>query len=310
MNFGRLLARVPDDTLVIFLTDNGPGGVRWNAGLRNRKGTVYDGGIRVPFFIRWKGQIPAGRKEDTPAAHIDVMPTVLAFCGVPAPKGVQVDGRSILPPLRGPAEWPDRHLFFQWHRGDVPEPGRAFAVRGPRYKLVQAAGVQVGKYTPKVELFDLVNDPFEEKDLAAAEPDRVKELRARYDEWFADVKATRNFAGPRIHLGSEKEGLTVLTRQDWRGPKAGWAPTSEGHWDVFVERAGTYKVTLDFEAAKEGRRAVVVAGRTTSRADVAADRTRVVLQVPMEQGGAKLEASIEGKERVGVRYVEVQRIAD
>src|SRR5262245_53565112 len=193
MNFGRLLAKVPDDTLVIFLTDNGPGGVRWNAGLRNRKGTVYEGGIRVPFYIRWKGQIPEGRKENTPAAHIDITPTVLQACGVPAPEGVKMDGRSVWPLLRGgPGNWPDRHLFFQWHRGDVPEPDRACAVRGPRYKLVQAAGAPVGKYTPKSELFDIPNDPFEEKDLAAQMPDVVRELQERHNDWYQDVKSTRN----------------------------------------------------------------------------------------------------------------------
>jgi arylsulfatase/arylsulfatase A len=310
MNFGRLLAKVPDDTLVIFMTDNGPGGVRWNAGLRNRKGTVYEGGIRVPFYIRWKGQIPEGRKEDTPAAHIDITPTVLDVCGVPTPKGVKMDGRSVWPLLRGPAEWRDRHLFFQWHRGDVPEPGRAFAVRGPRYKLVQAAGVQAGKYTPKVELFDLANDPFEEKDLAAAEPDRVKELRAHYDNWFAEMKATRNFAGPRIHLGHAKESPSVLTRQDWRGPKAGWTPTSEGHWDVFVERPGRYRLTLVFEAAAEARRAFVENGKARNQVDVPAGQTGAAIEVPMVKGEAKLEAWVEGTERTGAKFVEVERVGD
>src|SRR5262249_54571848 len=62
MNFGRLLAKVPGNTIVIYMTDNGPGGVRWNAGLRNRKGTVYEGGIRVPFFARWEGHFAEGRK--------------------------------------------------------------------------------------------------------------------------------------------------------------------------------------------------------------------------------------------------------
>ena len=311
MNFGRLLAKVPDDTLVIFLTDNGPGGIRWNAGLRNRKGTVYEGGIRVPFFARWKGHIPGARKVDTAAAHVDITPTVLEACGVAAPKGVKMDGRSVLPLLRGtPVDWPERHLFFQWHRGDVPEPGRAFAVRGPRYKLVQAAGVQPGKYTPKVELFDLANDPFEERDLAATEPERVKELQARYDEWFADVKSTRKFAGPRIHVGSDKETPTVLTRQDWRGPKAGWTPTSEGHWDVFVERPGTYRVTLDFEAAKEDRRGFVQLPGFVADTAVPANRTRIVMNLPLKKGEAKLGAWVEGKDRVGVRYVEVERAAD
>src|SRR5262249_40933444 len=156
MNFARLLGKMPENTLVVFLTDNGPGGVRWNAGLRNRKGTTYDGGIRVPFYVRWPGQLAAGRKVDTPSAHIDITPTVLEACrGVP-PKGVAFDGRSVVPLLKGEkVDWPERHLFFQWHRGDLPEMGRAFAARGPRYKLVQAAGVQVGKFEPKEELFDI-----------------------------------------------------------------------------------------------------------------------------------------------------------
>ena len=310
-NFGRLLAKVPDDTLVIFLTDNGPGGVRWNAGLRNRKGTVYEGGIRVPFFVRWKGHISGGKTADTPAAHIDITPTILEACGVPAPKGVTMDGRSLLPLLTAKkADWPERTLFFQWHRGDVPEVGRAFAARGPRYKLVQAAGVAPDRYTPKVELFDLANDPFEQKDLAAERGNIVRDLRARYEAWFADVKSTRNFVGPRIHVGSERESPTVLTRQDWRGPKAGWTPTSEGHWDLFVERPGTYRVTLDFDPAKEGRRAQVDVGKTKEKIDVPPGQSRTVFDVPIPKGEATLAAWVEGKARAGVRYAQLERVGD
>jgi len=310
-NFGRLLARVPDDTIVIFMTDNGPGGVRWNAGLRNRKGTVYEGGIRVPFYLRWKGHIGEGKTIDTPAAHIDLTPTILGLVNVRPPDGVKMDGRNLVPFLLGQmTDWPDRTLFFQWHRGDVPEIGRAFAARGPRYKLVQAAGVAPGKYTPKQELFDLSNDPFEEKDVAGDHPDIVRDLRAKYEAWFADVKSTRSFAGPRIHIGSEKESPTVLTRQDWRGAKAGWTPTSEGHWDVFVERPGKYRVTLDFDAAAEDRRAFVDNGKVKDRVAVPDGQTRAAVEVPMFKGDMTLEAWVEGKARVGVRYVEVERISD
>jgi arylsulfatase/arylsulfatase A len=194
-NFGRLLAKVPDNTLVIFYTDNGVGGMRWNGGLRNRKGTVYDGGIRVPFFVQWKGHLQP-RTLDQPAAHIDIMPTVLEACGIPLPEKVKIDGRSLLQLWKGEkADWPARNLFFQWHRGDVPELGRAFAVRGPRYKLVQAAGVNPGKYEAKQELFDMQNDPYEEHDLAAEKPDVVKDLRAGYESWFQDVRAPATSRG-------------------------------------------------------------------------------------------------------------------
>lgn len=312
MNFGRLLEKVPGNTLVIFLTDNGPGGPRWNGGLRNRKGTVYEGGIRVPFFVRWKGQLPHGRNVDTAAAHIDITPTVLEACGLTPPKEIVFDGRSVWPLLKGDmVEWPDRHLFFQWHRGEVPEMGRAFAARGPQYKLVQAAGVQVGKYEPKYELFDIANDPYEEKDLAGAKPDVVRDLRRRYEKWFKDVKSTRDFQPPRIHLGSERENPTVLTRQDWRGPKAGWGPTDEGHWVVTVTRPGTFRVTLDFDAPKVAETAVIQIGEMSARAKIEAGKGRCEFAgLKLAIGDGKLEAWLEGEGRRGVKFAEVERVGD
>jgi arylsulfatase A-like enzyme len=311
-NFGRLLAKVPGDTLVIFLTDNGPGGPRWNAGLRNRKGTVYEGGIRVPFYARWKGKFPEERKVDTPAAHLDITPTVLAACGVPAPKEIAFDGRSALPLLTGErAEWPDRHLFFQWHRGDIPESGRACAVRGPRYKLVQASGVQIGKYEPKYELFDIPNDPFEQTDLAAKEPQIVRDLKVRYDEWYQDVKGARNFVRPRIHLGSDRENPTVLTRQDWRGTKAGWGPTDLGHWDVTVERTGRYRITVTFEPAKTDRKVTLTVGDSKADLTVVAEKAQVLVEnFKLPEGDHQVEAWADGETKVGPKFVEIERASD
>jgi arylsulfatase A-like enzyme len=246
-NFGRLMKalednRLAENTLVIFLTDNGPGGVRWNAGLRNRKGTVYEGGIRVPCYVRWPKEAKVGEVVGVPLAHIDVLPTVLDVCRVPFQS---VDGKSFRALLRrANTAWANRALFFQWHRGDEPEKFRAFAVNRAGLKLVQANGVQPGaKWAPKYELFDLVADPFEEKDLAADKPEEVAALKALYEQWFADV-TKRGFAPPRIVIGSEKANPVRLSRQDWRGPKAGWAPESEGHWEVEVAEGGIYELTV------------------------------------------------------------------
>jgi arylsulfatase A-like enzyme len=247
-NFGRLMKtldekKLAENTIVVFLTDNGPGGVRWNGGLRNRKGTVYEGGIRVPCYVRYPAKVKAGNVIDTPLAHIDITPTLCELCGAKA--NVAFDGRSFARMLTNePGNWPGRTLFFQWHRGDEPEKYRAFAARGPKYKLVQAAGVPQGaKWEPKYELFDLSADPFEEKDLAADKPDEVAQLKREYEGWFADV-TKKGFAPTRIVIGSEKENPVRLSRQDWRGPKAGWTPESVGHWEVNIECAGRYKVTV------------------------------------------------------------------
>jgi arylsulfatase A-like enzyme len=320
-NFARLLkalddAKLADSTVVIFLTDNGPGGVRFNAGLRDRKGTVYEGGIRVPCYARWPGHIKPGHVVDVPTAHIDWAPTLLAMCGVAA-KGAAADGRDLSRLLTGgPGNWPGRTLFVQWHRGDAPEKYRAFAARGPRYKLVQAAGVQPGKeWSPKFELFDIEADPFETKDLAAEKPDVVADLKKQYEDWFADV-TKKGFDPPRIVLGSEKENPVRLSRQDWRGPKAGWAAESEGHWEVAVERAGRYEITslsrAEFKSTQVnvsyGLRGVNGGAVAVAQRDPGAEVWRVTQTVELQKGDARLSAWVEpdaGKRR-GVDYVEVK----
>ncbi len=240
-NFGRLMAqldelKLADNTIVIFLTDNGANGIRYNAGMKAHKGSVYEGGIRVPFYIRWPKRLKPGTLVEHFAAHIDVVPTILEACGVEPPEGVHIDGRSVLPLLEGKdTDWPDRTYFVQWHRGDAPEPHRAAAVRTRDWKLVQ------GK-----ELYDMRRDPLETRDVAAEHPEVVKRLRAEYEAWLADVSRDHGYEAPRILIGTEHENPTILTRQDWRGPEANWNPKGLGYWELAVPDEGTFEVTCDF----------------------------------------------------------------
>ncbi len=142
-NVGRLLAHLEThglarDTLVVFMTDNGPTTRLYHAGLRARKGSVYENGIRVPFIVRWPARL-APRTVDTVGAHIDLAPTLVAAAGVSPPSVLAFDGLSLLPLWEGAAvSWPERNYVVQSHRGNAPARYRAFAVIGPRYKLVQA----------------------------------------------------------------------------------------------------------------------------------------------------------------------------
>ena len=204
------------------------------------KGTVYQGGLRVPCFMRWPKTFAAGKTVDRIAAHIDVLPTVLEVCGVAPPKDVRLDGRSLMPFIReDPPDWPDRTLYFQWHRGDEPELYRACAARSQRYKLVNGQ-----------ELYDLANDPGEQLDVAADYPDVVAEMRAGYEAWFEDVGSTRGYAPRRIHLGTPHENPVTLTRQDWRGTQ-NWGKKSIGHWEVHVARTGAYDLALRFDSLED-----------------------------------------------------------
>jgi arylsulfatase A-like enzyme len=304
-NVGRLLTRLRElglenDTMVLFLTDNGPAGDRYNAGMRGRKGTVYQGGIRVPLFLRWPNGAQRGRKIDRLAAHIDLAPTVLEACGVRRPEGVSFDGVSLLPLLRGDRKgWLDRTVFFQWHRGDEPQLYRDCAARDQRWKLVN------GK-----ELYDLENDPAEAHDVSARHPDVVARLRRAYEDWFRDVSSTRGYAPPRIHLGSAQENPVTLTRQDWRGPRAGWDPDSLGFWEVRVARAGRYEISVRAApAAADGEVRFLLGGATLSRHFPRGASEVTLGTADLAPGDGRLEAEVHvGPRPVGVHYVTVRRL--
>jgi arylsulfatase A-like enzyme len=312
-NLGRLFTllderRLADNTIVVFLTDNGPQQSRYNAGFRGQKGSVYEGGIRVPLYARWPGRFPAGKGSDVVAAHIDIMPTLLAACGV-KPSDRKIDGVSLLPVLKGQEiATPDRTIFAQWHRGDTPVMGRACMARGPRYKIVQPSGPgsKVEVKEPPFELYDILNDPYEQTNLADKHPDILRGLKTQYESWFADVKKEREFQPPRIVLGSTHENPSLLTRQDWRGPNAGWTAGDEGYWEVSIDRAGKYRVTLRADAKGVGHAAI---GKSVGQSTFA--NGKAVVEVNFPKGDGRLETWIvEGEKRFGPKYLEVERVGD
>ncbi|MDX2266972.1 MAG: arylsulfatase [Bryobacter sp.] len=293
-NMGRMLAflreqNLEQNTLLVFLSDNGPQQQRFNAGMRGRKGSVYEGGTRVPCFVRWPGVIAPEQSMDRLAAHIDVVPTLLEAAQVKT--NVKLDGKSLLPLFREPSkasEWADRKIFLQWHRGDQPEAFRASAVVTQKYKLVD------GK-----ELFDLEADPAESRDVAAAHPEVVKDLRQAYELWFTDV-GQQGYAPPRIVIS--KLAPTLLTRQDWRGTQASWDTKGIGHWEVQTAFAGPYTVTLLFSPSEAKR---TLEGTWIGKHEIAPGQTKLELKqvkLPILRE-AKFEASLrEGDAARGIDY--------
>jgi arylsulfatase/arylsulfatase A len=317
-NVGRLFAwldqrKLTENTLVIFITDNGAATVGYNAGLRGHKSDVYEGGIKSPFFAHWPRRLKAGTKVDRIAAHIDVLPTLLDACGVAPPKGLKLDGLDLLPLLEGRAgDWPERALFFQSHRGDAPVAYHNCAVRTQEWKLVRNSGFGREKPAdekPTFELFDMKADPFEKADVAARHPDVVARLTKEYDAWFKDVGSTRpdNYAPPRILLGTRHEDPVVLTRQDWRG--ANWGANDVGHWEVRVTEAGTYDVTLLFARRDEAVTARLTIGEVKEEQKVEAAAKSVVFRgVKLPKGDARLTATVgEGDKLSAAMFVEVSR---
>jgi arylsulfatase A len=160
-----------DNTLVLFASDNGAGGGPANnarfgsqAGLRDVKGALREGGIRVPLIARWPGKVPAGRTCDFPTAFWDFLPTAAELAGAAAPKGI--DGISVVPTLLGKPQQPRQYLY--WERTAANKLTRA--VRQGDWKAYRESD------GAPVELYDLKADRGETKDVAAAHPDVVERL--------------------------------------------------------------------------------------------------------------------------------------
>jgi hypothetical protein len=232
------------------------------------------------------------------------------------PEEVEFDGLNLLPILSGQGEdWPERNLFFQWHRGDEPQAYRGFTARGPRFKLVGFDQRPLTNRELVLELFDLRADPFELHDIAEANPEVVEQMRREYEKWFEDVSGTRGFEPSRIVLGTPHENPSELSRQDWRGPKAGWGTDSLGYWEVEIAEAGKFDIHLIFQAPKEAGQVTLRIAGIEENAELDAKATEHTFEgVELPEGPARLEAEIRGGEEegagepYGVRFVKVRRL--
>jgi arylsulfatase A-like enzyme len=265
-NVGRLRDRlvelkITDNTILIFMTDNGTAaGISpkaeegydrldllaekgFNAGMRGKKSSIFDGGHRVPFFVHWPaGSLTGGRDIADLAACWDVLPTLIDLCELTPPE-VAFDGTSLVPAMRGKG-LPARTLVMQFQGGayfrHLPEPWTDSVVMNKRWRLLH------GK-----QLYDMQEDPSQSNDVAEANADVVETLRAVYEPWWEDVSAR---LGPvRIGVGNPAEPNTVLCSQDWYMPVGNppWnvpsikkRPAVTAPWMIDIERAGEYLVIL------------------------------------------------------------------
>lgn len=333
-NVGRLLSTldergIAENTIVIFLSDNGPRTRRtkndvypgrYVAGLRGTKTSIYENGIRVPFFVRWPGHIPGGEKINAMAAHVDVLPTILEAARVDRPPQVDLDGLSLMPLLRDEVDaLPERELYFQWHNGPEPYPYLNFAVRSENYKLVQSiqnphdiirqpTDEELREQLSSLELYDIRSDSSELNDVASKQPEKVEALLAAYEKWFREVTEEGDFDDPqRIHVGTEFQPKTTLSRFDWSGPRV-ISDNQLGHWKVHTE-AGPYRITLRFDEASGQGTARVRYGELMRQHPVQRGDTLSVFEnITLPEGVGKLEAFLElDRLPTGVRYVDVEK---
>ena len=243
-NVGRLMEHLEkwkmlEDTMVIFMSDNGMTGggsgrpgkalgtdengsemFLYNAGMKGQKGSADEGGVRVPFFVRWDGKIDAGIDDDRVAAHIDILPTLAALAGAEVPAD-QVEGRSMLP-LLGKVDgakdvWPERYLFThkaRWKTGADPEDSKwqSFAVRGPRYRLVG-----------EKDLYDMEKDPGQKTNIAERSPEIVAKMKAAYDEFWKETRPL--MVNEEAPMSPTRPFHVLFEKQMAAGGIPNWEPT-------------------------------------------------------------------------------------
>ena len=182
-NVGRLTKQladwgIEDDTLLIFMTDNGPSASNYNGDHKGKKGSVDEGGTRVPSFWRWPGVLKAGTDVNNMANHYDILPTFAEIAEGTPKQQDQLQGRSLVPLLKNAdAPWKDRFRVFhkgRWGKGAAEESrDNGFAVRNQRFRLV-------GRNT----LYDMEQDPSQKNNVIDEHPELAKKMNAAYDQWY------------------------------------------------------------------------------------------------------------------------------
>lgn len=253
---------IADDTIFVFTTDNGTasGAKIYNAGMKAGKGSPYEGGHRVPFFLHWPaGGIDKQHDVDELTHAVDIVPTLLEMTGLKKPESVKFDGVSIAA-LLDPAkdvDWPERFVISDSQRVRDPIKWRGSSVMSQKYRLIN------GK-----ELYDITVDPGQKKNIAKEHPEVVATMREFYDKWWDELKPTFSQT-TEIYLGHPDHPVVSMTAHDWiqeiyppwhqgsiraadrKHPKSEKL-THEGHWAVKVVRDGKYQVSLRRWPAESG----------------------------------------------------------
>ncbi len=255
-NVGKILEKlealhIRENTIIIYLSDNGPLNFRFNAGLKGRKGMVDQGGVKVPFILNWESHIAGGTIIETPLAHIDLLPTLLDLVGISHENPKPIDGRSFKSLLNGNKDFADRKLFMEWSRNK--------RVLSNNYLLINE------------ELFDLEIDPGQTTDIRNNHPEVYDSLTMDYEEWLAAMPL-ENKTKP-IPLGYCDYPVTVLPaheanlfppfefRKDRKHTGIayhslyGWAhdwidfwtkTSAYATWDINVVEEGTFEIELKY----------------------------------------------------------------
>jgi len=250
-NVGRLTKKLSEldleaNTIIIYLTDNGPNSFRWNGGMKGRKGSTDEGGVRSPFFVQWKGTLPEGKQVPQIAGAIDLLPTLLDLAGISPPMIKPLDGKSLVPLLLPDGSvWEDRMIFNYWN-GNT-------SVRTQDFRLDKDGN-----------LFDMVADPSQKNAVNSEYPEQAKRLLDALEGWEKEMALETDNAERPFLLAHPDVVYTQLPARDGiphgsiqrsnRFPNdtyfTNWTSTADSiTWEVEVLGEGNYQIEAYYTCA-------------------------------------------------------------
>lgn len=270
-NVSRLLKCLADhslneETIVVFLTDNGPNGKRFNGGMRGAKGSVHEGGCRVPCFIRWPGKIKPQTISQI-AAHVDLLPTLAQWCDIPVTTEKPLDGRSLAKLILdgSDAELDDRSILtYRPNQLQLQKFGKA-AVRTNTHRLTIEKS--------KAALFDMTTDPGQTTDVASSHPGLTKQLRSQIQKYVQEITPSitavrpvpiepmRSVFVPAVEAKLEG-GVGFADEISWAHSWVDrWASTQDRiRWPIFVKEAGRYEIVIHYVCDSDSAAVVLTTG--------------------------------------------------
>lgn len=251
-NIGRIIRtlqseNIADNTIVIFMSDNGPQQRRYKAGYRGLKGSVYEAGVRVPFFIYGPALgIPEGKETNVLSAHMDILPTIAQLANIKTGLPRDIEGHSLMPLIKdGMRSLHERTLFTEWGRG-YPVPYQNMSVHKGDYKLVTQTHYQ--GTVDDFALYDIANDPSEKNNLIHQQRARAESMKDELDGWLDELNAhPNNRRVYNIKIGTSGENPVVLNRNDAKGPVGVWTQSEiYAWWDIEIAEDGIYHFSFRF----------------------------------------------------------------
>ncbi|MBL8218772.1 MAG: arylsulfatase [Bryobacterales bacterium] len=338
-NLGRLEAMLQEtglreNTILIYLTDNGAtaAGDRFNAGRRGHKTMLYEGGHRVPLFVRWPaGKVGGGREVDELTQVQDLFPTLIELCELKPAKKPEFDGHSVAGFLRNTAKaMPDRTLIIQFSRMNASRPRKDDAcILWKKWRMVHGG-----------ELYNVDADPDQKNNVKEANPQVAARLQGHYDKWWATVEPFVDSFLP-THIGSEKENPVMVTACEWadvfldQGAQVRNGVRKNGVWHVYAEEAGEYEIALrrwprevdaaltadlparPFEDGTIGKGVALPIGKARLKiggydqtVETKADDREAVFRMKLAKGAATMQSwflDAQGQEITGAYYAYVER---